>query len=198
MEEAFLARLRQRPDDEDNRAVYADWLEEQGRAVEAAFLRQQAALKKLSSGDTKFGAASSELRKMAHKVDPKWRRLVAYAPIESCATRFDFVCPKQWSALEATALGDEVRYCNSCKQNVHYTTTVEEAQRHAKEGHCVVVDIAQLRRPNDLSVFPWGSAMLPMGQPLPPEPPPVLLPTPKPAPPPPAPTLVQRIKALFS
>jgi uncharacterized protein (TIGR02996 family) len=150
VEEGFLARLRARPDDDDNRLVYADWLEERGHVEQSEFLRLQTSLKATSTEDPSAQRSSVRLRELALRVDQEWRTVVARAPIEHCETRFDFVCPKKWEALEPTAKGDDVRFCKSCEMDVYYSKTLQEAWEHAGMGRCVVVDLVQLRRPNDL------------------------------------------------
>lgn len=149
-EDGFLSRLRASPNDEEARVVYADWLEEQGRSAEGQFLRLQLTLATLAPDDPRFNEVSASLRDVAQHVTLEWRTLVARAPIENCEVRFDFACPKKWEGLEPTDLGDDVRFCGSCKMNVYYTRTVDDASKHATQGHCVVVDLVQIRRPFDL------------------------------------------------
>jgi hypothetical protein len=43
-----------------------------------------------------------------------------------------------------------VRFCDACKQNVHYCDTIE-ARRHALKGHCVSIDLGVGRRDGDIS-----------------------------------------------
>ena len=47
MEDAFLLQLDQDPEDDTTLLVYADWLDEQGDADRAAFLRLQAQVRTL-------------------------------------------------------------------------------------------------------------------------------------------------------
>lgn len=149
-EDEFLAQLRREPSDDDTRFVYADWLEEHSRNAESQFLRFQAKLRSMSVDDPKFELMGVQLRNMASLLDPKWRAVVSYAPIEQCDVRFDFPCPKQWTALEPTSEGENVRFCGSCKKNVYFSHNLDEAYEHARHGRCVAVDPIQLRIPNDL------------------------------------------------
>jgi len=117
-------------------------------------LRLQVSLGSLAPADPRFEQASSALRKLAQRVVPHWRSLVARAPIEGCDVRFDFACPKKWEALATTDLGDDIRFCGACKTNVYYSHSVEEAYLHAQRGRCVVVDLVPLRGPRDLAPVP--------------------------------------------
>src|SRR5204862_4779937 len=88
---------------------------------------------------------------------------------------FKFECPKQWDRLKPTGV-DGVRFCESCQQNVYYSNTIEEAQRHALVGLCVAVDARLTRREADLDVslnMTEGviSGMLRIPDELPPPPP---------------------------
>lgn len=56
--------------------------------------------------------------------------------IQNCEQRFRFVCPQQWTELEATD-DPRVRHCNVCEKRVYYCEAVEEADRLAAEGKCV-------------------------------------------------------------
>jgi hypothetical protein len=101
-----------------------------------------------------------------------WRRAVARPALENCNVRFELVCPKRWDALSPTASPKE-RYCDACKKNVHYADTVFEASSLASRGHCVAVDLAQPRSPNDLAPRPppMAGAIAPLPPPPPPGPP---------------------------
>jgi uncharacterized protein (TIGR02996 family) len=46
-DEAFLAAIRESPTDEGPRLIYADWLDEHDRALEAEFMRVQCELERL-------------------------------------------------------------------------------------------------------------------------------------------------------
>jgi hypothetical protein len=116
-------------------------------------LRAQLALKDMLSEDPRFQELASRLEILAKRMPLDWRRTVARPPIEQCAVRFELVCPKRWDSLTPTASPKE-RYCDACKRNVHYAPTVYEAQALALAGHCVAVDIAQQRSPNDLAPRP--------------------------------------------
>jgi uncharacterized protein (TIGR02996 family) len=51
---AFLAAIAEYPDDDAPRLVYADWLEEQGDADRAAFIRIQCEIARLLSASEAF------------------------------------------------------------------------------------------------------------------------------------------------
>ena len=171
-ERRFLDAIEKDPRDDDTRAVYCDWLDESGRRDEAEFLRAQLAIKTLAPDNPKFQELSSVMRTLAPKMSPEWRRTVAQAALENCDLQFEIKCPKRWDALAPTASPTE-RFCDSCKRNVHYASTVADARRLVMAHHCVVVDIAELRYPDDLRAFPAvpnPGMFSPPGPPLPPPP----------------------------
>ena len=141
--------------DDASRIVYADWLEENGDLRRAEFLRTQEQLRALTTDDADtrmtFVEQSRRLRQLATLVDLEWRMRVARAPVEGCNVhvRFDFKCPKQWSDLVETEAPD-IRFCDLCRQQVHYCTTIPEARQHAWRGRCVAIDIANERTKHDL------------------------------------------------
>jgi hypothetical protein len=73
------------------------------------------------------------------------------------------VCDKDWDELTVTE-DNAIRFCESCKQNVHYCDTITVARAHARQGHCVAVDLGIIRRENDLAP-PQGRRL--MGRMLP-------------------------------
>jgi uncharacterized protein (TIGR02996 family) len=153
IERSFLDAIEINPRDDDARAVYGDWLDENGRRDEAEFLRAQLTIKTLTPDDARFQELSTTMREIAPKLSPEWRRTVAQPPLENCGLQFEIKCPKRWDALAPTASPTE-RFCDSCNRNVHYASTAAEARRLVLANHCVVVDIAAQRYPNDLRPAP--------------------------------------------
>jgi len=151
--------------DAASRQVYADWLEERGDAVRAEFLRLQESLAALSSDQMMQAAVATQaerLRVLAASIDMGWRYEVARPAVEGCATRFNFKCPREWSAMDETDRKD-VRHCSACNKHVYYAATVEIARRRVEEGACVVVDILPRRAHDDLRRRPimMGGAVAP-------------------------------------
>jgi uncharacterized protein (TIGR02996 family) len=163
-EDVFLAQLMATPTDDSTRLVYADWLDEQGDPVSAAkaeFLRLTA---QLGSSTVRKGR-KKKLRKLlqqrAATLDTDWLALVSRLHIENCLVKrregeevrprlaFSFLCDRRWEELQLT---DDrvVRFCEGCRQNVHYCDTITEARRHAWDGHCIAVDLGVIRRERDL------------------------------------------------
>jgi len=51
-----------------------------------------------------------------------------------------------------TATGDDaIRFCEECRESVHYCDTITTAREHAQQGHCVAVDLGIIRHEDDLS-----------------------------------------------
>ena len=156
IEQALLEAITR--GDDASRLVYADWLEGTGDHVRAEFLRLQQSLVDLSPEDPVFEARTDRLRELAAMLDLAWRSRIAQRTIEACPA-FDFRCPKQWSALAATDR-EGVRHCGSCRKDVYYCGTVEEARGYAAEGACVALDVTSPRWSNDLDA-PFGLNVCP-------------------------------------
>jgi uncharacterized protein (TIGR02996 family) len=150
VERGFLEAIQARPLDDEMRAVYADWLEEQGRADQAELVRAQLAIKRISPRDPTFAALASRIADLAPTMPRSWRRAVAAPPIENCAVRFELACPQRWDALVPTDSPNR-RHCDVCKKDVHYARTIDIARRLALAGDCVAVDVdPRSRREGDL------------------------------------------------
>jgi uncharacterized protein (TIGR02996 family) len=162
-EDAFIQTIIADPKDDTARLVYADWLEERGDPVASAkaeFLRVTVETAGLPRRKRKRGRR--RLQQLAADLDPPWLAAVSHLDIENCQgkrvghhsrrsipIRFDFRCDRGWHQLQSTA-DPTVRFCDSCRQHVHYCDTITKAREHADEDHCVAVDIGVIRREGDL------------------------------------------------
>jgi uncharacterized protein (TIGR02996 family) len=154
----FLRKLLENPADDTTRLVYADWLDERAdpdSASKAQFLRLAA----------RPDADESEFQRLAGQFDSDWLAMVSRLKVESCAVsrakqdanllwekfgiRFNVVCDRRWEDLSATD-DNAVRFCEGCKQQVHYCDTIEAARRHAWKGECVAVSLGVIREEHDL------------------------------------------------
>jgi uncharacterized protein (TIGR02996 family) len=163
-ERRFLDAIRQRPDDPETRAVYADWLEERGHARRAEFLRLQLAVGAARSAtDPAFAAAAARLAELAPEVGDAWRVRVAMSFIapETCPSQdaaaegsgpgigLELACPMRWDMLEPTDR-EGARLCRACNTEVTYCTTIAQAATAAQAGRCIAIDLGTRRRPYDL------------------------------------------------
>ena len=152
-ERRMLAALRDRPDDDDTREVYADWLEANGHAVRAEFLRIQLQLRTIHAADQPaFTTAAARLAALAEHIGEGWRARVAMAFIEGCRNeelRMELVCPMRWDRLEPTEI-EGIRTCGACKQTVTYCTKIDHAMTVAQAGGCVAIDLRVRRGHFDL------------------------------------------------
>jgi len=155
-DEQFLAAIAAAPRDDDTRVVYSDWLDENGRHDEAAFIRAQLAIKPLAPETPEFQELSTRIRVLAANMAPEWRRVVAHAPLENCGFRYEVKCPKRWESLAPSA-SPSTRFCDGCQRDVHYARTIGEARQLAQAGECLVVDLGQRREPGDLVTRPAPS-----------------------------------------
>jgi uncharacterized protein (TIGR02996 family) len=163
IEEVFIRDIQEHPEEEASRLIYADWLDEQGDADRAAFLRAESALTGLPDGDERRAELEEGVRNLRAGLDGEWVARVARPAIENCSVRFDYQCPKRWERL--TPLEDaRTRYCDHCRRAVHYCQSIEEARLHAWVGDCIAVDPGVARAPGDLE-----SRVLTLGMPARPD-----------------------------
>src|SRR5262249_26789520 len=87
-------------------------------------------------------------------INPTWLATITRAPIENCGVCFQFRCPKRWEQLKTTA-DAMVRFCESCRQNVFFCSSLAVAQTHAFLGECIAIDPRLARRPADLESNIW-------------------------------------------
>lgn len=174
-EAGFLSAIRTAPADDTARQVYADWLDEQSdphSSAKSAVLRLELQIRTGKWKATRLTAARTRLRKLSAALDPEWLAVVTRPELENCLLKFEYECPKEWGSLAATDQ-EHVRSCDACHQNVYYCTTVDEASRHAGQGHCVAVSVSQVRTPDDLQPrllmgrFPLPGRMTRLGRVLP-------------------------------
>ena len=150
-EDAFLRAILSNPKDDAPRLVYADWLDERGdehSSRKAHFLRLTARhLTARSRIERRHW--DTKLRFAARNLDPDWLTVVSKLPIEKCAVRFEFRCPKRWENLRATD-DPNVRDCVACGKPVYHSNTIAEAKEHARRGDCVALSLLVKRSPGDL------------------------------------------------
>jgi uncharacterized protein (TIGR02996 family) len=165
-EGAFLNKLLENPADDTVRLVYADWLDERGddqSTTKATFLRMTAQLLEPNRTAGWRKTLRKQMQPLAAKLPTDWLAVVSRLKVENCGAKraesrrsrrisllFDFVCEKRWDELTVSE-NKEVRFCEVCKENVHYCDTITEAREHAQRGHCVAVDLGIIRREHDLS-----------------------------------------------
>lgn len=156
MHDAFLQALLDRPRDDVSRLVYADWLEDQNdptAALQAEYLRLTV---EAARGPLPV-EKDARLRQLAADLEPDWLAVVSRIPVENCprepalaaASLLRFVCGLNWQDLRPTEQRT-VRHCPECGKDVHYCGTIREARDHAREDHCIAVDLGILRREADV------------------------------------------------
>lgn len=151
-EHALLEALRRDPADDAMRAVYADWLEENGRRARAEFLRMQVQARGAAPETDAFTEASARLHELAREVGDAWRARVAMAVVQGCGgekVAFELSCSMRWDQMQPTDK-ERVRRCGACKKEVLYCATPEEAWTRAEEGGCVAIDVPIGRRPEPM------------------------------------------------
>src|SRR5262245_51717677 len=71
-EAAFLAEIRERPDDDAPRLVFGDWLDENGRPEWAEFIRAQIELTRLRVRDPRWASVQKRAEKLERKLTKGW------------------------------------------------------------------------------------------------------------------------------
>jgi uncharacterized protein (TIGR02996 family) len=136
-EEALVAELRLHPRDAESRSVYADWLEQNGHARRAKFLR-------LEDSADEPDVIEFHLQYVSPPEDVAWRAIVSRPrmgkcadPMKSCTARWDTLAPME---------DDNIRSCGTCEKSVHYCTSIRQAQHHAARSEAIVVDAGLVRQ----------------------------------------------------
>ena len=167
-ERPFVRQILASPHELSPRLVYADWLEEHGECDRAEFLRLECDLIRLLPTEPNYLRLNERYHELHAALEPKWLALLDRTDIDNCRLRFGFRCPLRWERLNATG-DDQVRFCDSCKQEVHHCHSIVEAREKAAVGRCVAVDSRLAREPGDLD--PETTEELVMGMLImPPEP----------------------------
>jgi uncharacterized protein (TIGR02996 family) len=146
---SFLAGIAMNPADEAQRLVFADWLEECGD-WRSEFVRLDCTLRGLPPDEPKPPELQTRWLELRSRLSPSWLAILGRSEIENCESRFIFKCPERWDNLAPTKVA-AVRFCQACKERVYYCHTIEEAQEHARNGHCVAVDAGLPRSPGDVT-----------------------------------------------
>jgi uncharacterized protein (TIGR02996 family) len=155
---AFLTAIHDKPNDEATRLVYADWLEERGDP-RGEFIRIECELATLPPEDQRRAQLTARAKELAKGFELSWLAIVSRPVLERGSVRFEFECPKKWENLTPTG-GDLIRFCNACRQNVHYCASIDEALGHALRGQCVAIDLRVERKEGDLELAPVYRATL--------------------------------------
>jgi uncharacterized protein (TIGR02996 family) len=100
VEHELLAALRERPDDETTRGVYADWLEQHGHLMRARFVRDDAL----------------DPKRLVKESTAAWRAITSRATVIMCWSE---TCPRRWHLLRPTP-DENVRSCGECKKVVRF------------------------------------------------------------------------------
>jgi uncharacterized protein (TIGR02996 family) len=71
-ERAFFDRIRDEPDDDGPRLIYADWLDENGQAERAEFIRLECALARLPEDDPHTPELGERQRQLSDAFEEQW------------------------------------------------------------------------------------------------------------------------------
>jgi uncharacterized protein (TIGR02996 family) len=147
-EAAFLRSIRENPDDDTARLVYADWLEEWDEKDRSAFLRLEVEMSRSPRSHERFAAIRAELNRLDEVIWSEWvGQLIRPGRLLNCVRgdngyptmRFAYRCQNRWVDLDPTQ-EEQVRYCGECKKTVHYCDNKEEVEKMAVEGNCIAIN----------------------------------------------------------
>jgi uncharacterized protein (TIGR02996 family) len=141
----LIAALRADPADGSVREVYADWLDEHGRAGEAEFVRLQWLERKNAVTDTEaFSSAWMShqpravllrLRDLSPLLEPARRALVSrptvMCPRTGCTTRWEQLRP---------ADSDLRRSCETCRETVVLCSSIDDIQDRGRRRLPIAID----------------------------------------------------------
>lgn len=147
----LLEALHALPDDDALRAVYGDWLEENGYPTEAEVMALE---REVWRGEA--ARLGYRLRVTAALTPTSWRAAVMRPEIAGCGERR---CPRSWGRLGTTSDAG-IRRCGRCTKDVVFAPTVPIARTLLVQGGRVVVDPVAERRSNDL-VLPEPALAVP-------------------------------------
>jgi uncharacterized protein (TIGR02996 family) len=131
-EDGLLAAIRDNPNDDTPRLVYADWLQEHGDEDRAEFIRLQCAATRLPEGDKerrkKEKAAAALLK--AHKAEwfgPVWKKFHSTKPaVSHCRIDRGFVTSLKGDIDDVVSRADDIARFAPCLRRVEVT--------HVREG----------------------------------------------------------------
>jgi uncharacterized protein (TIGR02996 family) len=149
-DKAFIRAILSNPSELSAWLVYADWLDEHNNPTHAEFLRLMVRHGQLQNTELEWYTVEERLGELRAELDPNWIAVFDRPKIENCEPAFRFQCPKRWENLRV--LNEPgVRHCSACDKKVYYCHTLDAAQGHARQGHCVAVQLGVLRHPGDLA-----------------------------------------------
>lgn len=148
-DKAFIRAILSNPAELTAWLVYADWLDEHDDP-RAEFVRLMVRRGQVSNAEQEWADVEMRLRDLCRVLDPTWIAIFDRPTIENCAAAIKSRCPNQWEKLKGTD-DPTVRHCSTCQKKVQYCRTLPEAQSHARQGHCVVIQLGVPRHPGDLT-----------------------------------------------
>src|SRR5262249_40352521 len=75
-EEGFLADIRDNPDDDTTRLIYADWLDDHGESARAELIRVQVELARLDQDDPTWADLDRQVRGILEQCEPRWTEAI--------------------------------------------------------------------------------------------------------------------------
>src|SRR6478735_4473332 len=76
----FLQTILEQPDDDSPRLIYADWLDEEGDADRAEFIRAQIRLRSVPSDDPAHASLSERIQSLQQRHGVEWIRQLPEIP----------------------------------------------------------------------------------------------------------------------
>jgi uncharacterized protein (TIGR02996 family) len=129
-------------------AAYADFLSARG-SPRGEFLRLRCLLSGRGEPAEVTPERQARYQELLHLLAPfgLWLEILQWTgPVVNCgrapgqppAVRLRQRCPNPWETLPPTARAG-VRHCGECRQDVYFCDSIEAAEAHARQGHCLIV-----------------------------------------------------------
>lgn len=152
-ERALFEALAARPNDDDVRLVYSDWLEESGHASEAEVFALERQLRRHARD---VHGIVEALRRAAFATTFAWRAVATCPTVHGC-DRDPKNALRSWE--KATPTTDPfIRHCEHCDCNVIVLPAVARVETYRDQGFHVALDVASSTCP--IATTTWDESIL--------------------------------------
>ncbi len=140
-ERAFLDGILENPLDNAIRLIFADWLDEHDRPIEAEYLRVECQMSQFETHDIRYKLKRAHLVTIGKTIEREWIAMISRVHIDNCPhlENKHSHCPKRWEALKQTE-SEMIRECEHCTRSVYFCTEVLDVDQLRRQGETIVVD----------------------------------------------------------
>ncbi len=140
-ERAFLSGILENPLDNAIRLIYADWLEEHDRPIQADYLRVECQMIAFRPEDIRYKLKRAYLITIGKALESDWIALISRVQIDNCPSQLNLNsnCPKRWEALKITE-SEKIRECEQCRRRVYFCSEVLDVDQMKRQGEVIAID----------------------------------------------------------